>query len=57
MDKKEKKEIEELKKAIEDLKASSQTPQFQQPCPSCGRCPVCGKGGNDWTWPSLPIAL
>jgi hypothetical protein len=27
-------------------------PPYQHPCPSCGRCPHCGRGG--WVFPSGP---
>ena len=41
MDKKEKADLEKLKKSIDKVRAKE--PNTPQVCPHCGRCPVCGR--------------
>lgn len=35
--------------ACADNQASLNSPR---PCPSCGHCPTCGRGGYQWFWPA-----
>lgn len=48
MDKPQNDQFEELKKLSEFLK---QQQSHSHPCPSCGHCPSCGRGGYLRTWP------
>lgn len=46
--------FEEIREAIEETKIGLEKNNHQI-CPHCGRCPVCGKGSNDYLpWNPCP---
>lgn len=38
-----------------ELFIDSEISPFSHPCPNCGYCPHCGRGGREFSYPPHPI--